>query len=164
MVLGHLVYLGARPFMGDLEYLPGPNPMVAGPLLDVRMVFDCSGLASIYLFDYLFGAVMLMEWRRLNKRRALASYTLGLVTMMLANVLRIILLILWGNLISPSVAVGKLHVHAGWIFDAIVFLVFLQLTFGWMCASPKGRPLPQRRDSGAMLEGVAPGSLYGGSE
>ncbi len=131
-LLGRLVYLGALPFVPGLEYVAAPDPVVAGPSLLVEIVFFCSGVEGVYLFDYLFGLIVLLEWNRLNKRRALAGYGLGLGAILIANVVRIALIVVIGNSISPGVGVERFHVHAGWVFFSVVFLVFLWASYGWM--------------------------------
>jgi len=140
-ILGRLVYLGALPFVPGLEYLAAANPVVAGPKLWVEIAFYCSGIEGVYLFDYLFGLIVLMEWSRLNKRRALAGYGLGLAAILAANVLRIILMVVIGNLISPAIGAGRFHVHAGWVFFSVAFLVFLRASYSWMLERPAKEPL-----------------------
>lgn|GEM_PF-1176873 len=139
-ILGRLVYLGALPFVPGLEYLAAANPGVAGPRLWVEIGFYCSGIEGVYLFDYLFGLIVLLEWNRLNKRRALAGYGMGLAAILTANVLRIVLLVVTGNLISPSLA-GRFHINAGWVFFSVVFLAFLRVSYSWMLESAAKKPL-----------------------
>ena len=140
-VLGRLVYLGALPFVPGLEYVAAANPGVVGPKLWVEIGFYCSGIEGVYLFDYLFGLIVLLEWNRLNKRRALAGYGLGLAAILAANVLRIILMVVIGNLISPAIGADRFHVHAGWVFFSVAFLVFLRASYSWMLESAAKKPI-----------------------
>jgi exosortase/archaeosortase family protein len=136
--LGYLVYHGAHFLLPGVAYVAGPNPIVTGPAVDVQMSAGSSGIEGIWLFEYLFGAVVVLEWARVNKVRALIAYAGGLAAMVTANILRIIFLILAGNLIASPEAIGRLRVHAGWIFYSAIFLLFLFITYRWLHAQPAG--------------------------
>jgi exosortase/archaeosortase family protein len=137
-VLGYLVYHGAHFLLPGIAYVAGPNPIVTGPAVDVQMSAGSSGIEGICLFEYLFGAVVVLEWARVNKVRALIAYAGGLGAMVTANILRIIFLILAGNLIASPAAIGRFRVHAGWIFYSVMFLLFLFITYRWLHAQPSG--------------------------
>ena len=131
-VIGNIVYLLSFPFLSYAIYLAEADPIVIGPKLIVHIVFECSGIEGITLFDFLFGMVALLSWNQLNKRRLLIGYGIGVAALLLANVLRIVLLIVLGNLFWPTIGEGSFHVHAGWVFFGLVFTVFLYFTYGWM--------------------------------
>jgi exosortase/archaeosortase family protein len=137
-VLGYLVYHGAHFLLPGVAYVAGPNPIVTGPAVDVQMSAGSSGIEGICLFEYLFGAVVVLEWARVNKVRALIAYAGGLGAMVTANILRIIFLILAGNLIASPAAIGRFRAHAGWIFYSVIFLLFLFITYRWLHAQPAG--------------------------
>ena len=136
-VLGPIVYHLTLPFVPGLHYVPGPDPILAGPVLDIQIIVNCSGLEGFQLFDCVFGLMALLEWNRLSKRRALACYALGLAAVLVTNVIRLVLLVLISNRIWPAFGIGDFHLHAGWVFFSIAFLVFLYLTYGWMHRSPR---------------------------
>ena len=119
--------------------MPGAEPIITGPWLDVKILFYCSGIEGVYLFDFLFGLLALWEWNSFNKRRLLGGYFLGLGVILAANVLRIVLMVLVGNLISPDLGEGNMHLHAGWVLFAIVFVVFLRMTYAWLREQPAAR-------------------------
>lgn len=131
-VLGHAVYFLSRPFVAFLQYVPGATPTLAGPSLDVTILFGCSGLQAVKLFQILFAMVLIVDWNRLNRRRALVGYAAGLAVALLANVVRIVLLVVLGNRLSPDLVI-RLHFGAGWVFFAAVFSACLWLSYGWLC-------------------------------
>lgn len=129
--LGHIVYDIARMSVPGLGYSGAPIPTLVGPELDVFLIFGCSGIESVRLFDFLFGLVVAVEWKWLNKSRALLAYFAGLATVLMANVLRISLLVILGNR-GFAKWVTQQHIDAGWVFFAMVFLAFLWVTYNWM--------------------------------
>jgi exosortase/archaeosortase family protein len=129
--LGRFVYAVSGMFVAGLGYVPGPAPTLTGPELDVSILFGCSGLNGVRLFQILFGVVLLADWDRLKKMRALAAYFAGLAVMVLANALRIVALVVAGNRVSAGL-VARFHVDAGWVFFTSVFLVFLLISYRWL--------------------------------
>jgi exosortase/archaeosortase family protein len=107
------------------------NPTLTGPHLDVTIILACSGINGIELFDYLFCAVAILDWNRLQKGRALAGYFLGLFAMLFGNALRITSLVVFGNR-GFAELVAHYHIAAGWIFFSVVFLAYLSMTYAWM--------------------------------
>lgn len=131
-VLAKLAYWCARPFVSGIGYATQPTPTVTGPRLDLQVALACSGLSALILFDLLFGLVALVDWNELNRKRLLITYFVGNVVILIANVLRISLLVIVGNHIGPRYATGTFHVNAGWVFFSIVNLIFLALTYSWL--------------------------------
>jgi exosortase/archaeosortase family protein len=129
--LGKFVFVIARLFVSHLTYSAASFPTLIGPRLDVTIILACSGIDGIRLFDCLFGLVVLADWNRLNKWRALMSYFVGVGAILIANAMRIVLLVIVGNRISAH-WVSRQHINAGWIFFVVVFLSFLSLTYRWM--------------------------------
>lgn len=148
-VLGAVTYRAALLFVPGLRYVAGPNPILSGPSLDVQIVFGCCGLDAINLFDCLFGLALLLEWSRFNKVRALVSYVVGFGTMLTANVIRLVLLVTVGNLISAE-WIARVHLNAGWLFFSIVFLGFMSFAYPFMLI---------RRDSQSSAPSTPPGPL-----
>jgi exosortase/archaeosortase family protein len=130
-VLGRCVYVLARIFVPGLAYTGDSNPTLSGPSLDVTIVPECSGISGLELFDFLFGAVMVLDWNRLRKSRTLIGYAAGLLAILLGNTIRITSLVVFGNR-GFAETVARFHVSAGSIFFSIVFLVYLSLTYRWM--------------------------------
>ena len=136
--LGRMVYALSSIFVYGIGYTGSLNPTLTGPDLDVTIILACSGINGLELFDYLFGAMAILDWNRLQKQRALAGYFLGLFAMLLGNALRITSLVVFGNR-GFSGMVAHYHIAAGWIFFSVVFLLYLSMTYRWML---KSRTLP----------------------
>jgi exosortase/archaeosortase family protein len=130
-VLGRCVYALSRIFVPGLAYVKDLNPTLSGPDLDVTIVPACSGINGLELFDYLFGIVMILDWNRLRKGRALIGYFAGLLAMLLGNTVRITSFVVLGNH-GYAESVARFHISAGWIFFSVVFLVYLSMTYSWM--------------------------------
>ena len=129
--LGRFVFALSWPFVSSLGYLKALYPTLTGPSLDVTILLSCSGINGIELFDALFALVVICEWPRLNKLRALAAYVVGGAAMILGNVLRITSFVVLGNH-GFADFIARFHVNAGWIFFSAVFLLFLSSTYRWM--------------------------------
>lgn len=129
--LGKLIFTIGGLFVPHLSYAAAPFPTLAGPRLDVTIVFGCSGIEGVKLFDYLFGFVALLDWNRFNKMRLLVGYIAGTAAIILTNGLRILLFVIVGNRISAD-WVSQYHINAGWLFFVTVFVLFLLLTYKWM--------------------------------
>lgn len=139
--LGHVVYALARPFVSGLQYVSLPSPMLAGPKLDVTILFWCNGLEGIKLFQIVFILMLVVDWSTINRRRALLGYFGGLAMMLVANVVRITLLVVAGNRL-PQFAVQH-HVTAGWIFFTLVLVVFILAAYNWLITPPGNRTAGQ---------------------
>ena len=122
-LLGAFVYHASRLFIPSLRYMAVPQPLILGPHLDVQIIFACIGADGVRLFDCLFGLIVLIEWNRCNKFRTLLSYAAGIATILAANALRIVLMVLIGNLISAD-GVIEVHLVAGSLFFSLAFFVF----------------------------------------
>ncbi len=101
---------------------------LSGPAADLIVDFSCSGSTGINLFHLVFALVVIVEWNRLRKIRALGCYVLGGVVYVIVNFLRLILLFLIGNLVSKDLDPDTL----GWIMFVITFYILVRLTFDWM--------------------------------
>ena len=129
--LGRFVYVISGLFVAGLGYTPSAAPTLTGPKLDVSIAFACSGLNGVKLFQILFGVMLVVDWNQLKKMRALAAYFVGLLGMLVANALRIALLVVLGNRVSADL-VARFHVDAGWVFFTSVCLVFLAVFYRWL--------------------------------
>ena len=138
-VLGQFVFQLSRFLVPGLGYINSVSPTLDGPALDVTIVPECSGINGLELFDFLFGLVVICDWNRLCKKRALFAYFAGLFAMFLGNALRITSFVVLGNH-GFAESIIRFHISAGWIFFSIVFLTYLVLTYGWMLEKRKPTP------------------------
>jgi exosortase/archaeosortase family protein len=129
--LGHTVYALAHAFVSSIQYVPTFNPTLVGTNLDITIVFGCSGLQGIRLFQILFGLVVVVDWNALNRRRAAAAYFGGLLVMLFANVIRIALLFILGNTGLKN-RVIEYHLTAGWLLFTLAFIAYLLVVYRWL--------------------------------
>lgn len=130
-VLGIAVCGVTRWFVPSLVCSAGITPSFSGPKLEVSIIFACSGLDSLRLFQLLFGLIVAIEWKRLKKGRALIAYFAGLAMTLIANLLRISLLVILGNR-GFTEWIMRQHVNAGWAVFTVAFLMFLTVSYNWM--------------------------------
>jgi len=138
-VLGRTVYYLAKVFVPSLTYVKSLTPTVSGPDLDVTILFRCSGINGIELFDYLFAFVVFLDWNRLRKGQTLLAYFGGVFAILLGNALRITSLTVLGNRGYADV-VAHFHISAGWIFFSAIFLAYLSLTYQRLLIRPPDAP------------------------
>ena len=141
--LGHSVYLISRLFVPALVYIPHPDPKMLGPLLDVTILFGCSGLRALGVFQIVFALIIVTDWNVLNHRRALQGYFAGIGIILAANVARIAAVVTLGNHFAPDL-VARFHLAAGWIYFGCVLGGFIWLTYGWMTEAPIGATRAQQ--------------------
>jgi exosortase/archaeosortase family protein len=138
-VLAHFVQAIAGLFVPDIKYQDAAAPILMGPVLDVVILPTCSGIDGILLFQLLYALLIIADWYRLGRRRALIGYFVGIATMLLANALRIAGMVVIGNRLSPELVL-RYHLNAGWIFFASVFLFYLLASYPWLVRMDKSLP------------------------
>jgi len=140
-VIASLAYYGAKPFVAGLGFSSLPIPTILGPQLNLQIIFWCSGFSALAMFDTLVALVAVLDWNELNHKRLLIAYFAGAFAILVANVVRISLLVIAGNLIAPKYAMGRFHVNAGWVFFAVVYLLILAISYRWMLrTAPQSAP------------------------
>ena len=140
-VIATLAYYGAKPFVAGLGFSSLPIPTILGPQLNLQIIFWCSGFSALAMFDTLVALVAVLDWNELNHKRLLIAYFAGAFAILVANVVRISLLVIVGNLIAPKYAMGRFHVNAGWVFFALVYLLILAISYRWMLrTAPQSAP------------------------
>ena len=93
----------------------------------VRIGEQCSGYEGIGLI-VIFTALYLSLYRdEFRFPRALWLFPLGMVSIWCFNVIRIVLLIVIGQEISPDIAIGGFHSQAGWVMFIVVAVAMLLL-------------------------------------
>jgi exosortase/archaeosortase family protein len=135
-VIGKLAYWMARPFVAGTHYLGGPAPIIVAPQLSLQIVFACSGLSALILFDLIVALIAFLDWNSLHRARLFAAYVFGSAAILAANILRIGLLVIIGNRIAPAYATGEFHVNAGWLFFAAVYTCIVVGSYRWMLQQP----------------------------
>jgi exosortase E/protease (VPEID-CTERM system) len=103
------------------EVISRPHEMVVGtPSFSVEIAPMCSGYEGVGLV-LVFLAVFLWAYRQeLRFPQSFLLLPIGVITIWLANAVRIAALIVVGTYISPSIAQGGFHSQAGWLaFNAV---------------------------------------------
>lgn len=81
---------------------------------------ECSGFEGVGLIGIFLGAFLWGLRKQLQFPQALIILPIGMATIWLANVLRLVALIAIGTSFSSSVALGGFHSQAGWLaFNAV---------------------------------------------
>ncbi len=92
----------------------------------------CSGVESISLFTLLYLFIFFLDNKKLNHKKMLLIYPIGLIGVFLVNIIRIFLLLLVGILYSAKLAVTVFHTNLGWILFILYFFVFWYFAYGWL--------------------------------
>lgn len=115
--------------------------------------WPCSGIEGVALMLAFASAWIVCLRRELNVVRALVLIPVGLALVMTANVVRIIVLVLIGGLLSARVATGGFHSHAGWIaFNGIaVGVVLVSTRVRWFLKAPEDAGVRSRNPVAVYL-------------
>jgi len=133
-ITGWLVYLLLNLIFNGVGYSIGENnlPNISVPGMKATIASPCSGIEGMGLFLILFLALILIEYKQINIKKALFLFPLGILGAFLVNVLRTFLLFVVGSLVSARFAQGGFHSNAGWILFTLYFLGFIYFSYPWM--------------------------------
>ncbi len=115
----------------------------AGPYITVVITTACSGIYSFGIFASAFVAFVLTEYERFDPR-VLLLLVLGFVTSYVANVLRMVLIVLFGaySVIGDNSVESLLVAHSnlGWIIFLGWVSLFWFIVFRFVVRQPAPRP------------------------
>lgn len=144
-VAGLLTSIGAPVYEDAAGYILGVGDFY------VHIAHQCSGVEGLALvtgFTVLYAALFRDQIR--VPQYWLVVLPLGLVLSWSLNVLRIAVLIVMGDLISPELAVNGFHSYAGWLFFTLLALGLMWFVHSmpWLHRAPAERPAapPLRAD------------------
>lgn len=92
----------------------------------------CSGIYSIFIFSSLYIFFVLLDWKKINKIKAVLMFFPAVLGAFLVNILRVFFLMIIGAHISREIALGFYHSYTGMIFFLIYFAVFWGIFYRWM--------------------------------
>ena len=92
----------------------------------------CSGVYSIFIFTSLYLFAVILDWKKLDIKKAMLIFVPAVLGAFLVNIFRVFLLFVVGAFFSRTVAVGLYHSYVGMIFFLIYFGVFWSLAYKWM--------------------------------
>jgi exosortase/archaeosortase family protein len=98
----------------------------------VKIAEACSGIYSIFIFSALYIFAVLLDWKKLNHKKAILMFIPAVIGAFLVNVLRVFLMMVIGGYLSEGVALGLYHSYTGMIFFLVYFFIFWKLSYGWM--------------------------------
>ncbi|MEM2131380.1 MAG: archaeosortase/exosortase family protein [Candidatus Woesearchaeota archaeon] len=87
----------------------------------------CSGIESLMLFFALYLVILAMDYKKIKIIPYIITFIIGLIGTFIVNNLRLLLLVYLGLKVSPKLAVGLFHTHAGWILFIIYFIGFFAI-------------------------------------
>src|SRR3989454_5945582 len=132
----------------------------SGAVLTVVITTACSGIYSFGIFASAFVAFVLTEFERFQ-RKALALLGLGFLTSYAANILRMVLIILFGVYSdTPQESVANLmvaHSNLGWLIFLGWIALFWGLVFRFVVrpsSSPQEAAIPAERAPPSRKRGV----------
>jgi exosortase/archaeosortase family protein len=104
------------------------NPIVGPQGFALGIADTCSGIESIGYFILAYSALVIINWKRIDIKKALLLFIPGLFGTILVNILRIYLLFIIAVKISPDFAINTYHTNAGLVLFIIYFLLFWLLS------------------------------------
>lgn len=96
----------------------------------------CSGVFSIFIFTALYLFIVLLDWNKINKKKAVFLFLPAILGAFLLNVLRVFVLFVVGAYVSQELALGMYHSYTGMVFFLIYFAIFWILFYKWMRDEP----------------------------
>jgi exosortase E/protease (VPEID-CTERM system) len=126
------------------EVIYVPEELVVGtPAYEVFVDRPCSGYEGIGLITVMLGFYLFYFRKSLRFPNALLLLLIGVVSIWIANSIRIAALIGVGTWISPEVAEGGFHSAAGWLLFCTITLALVAVSrqSGWFArdAAPRGK-------------------------
>lgn len=86
----------------------------------------CSGITSFALYVALLTLFIVLEWKRINKKRLIPFLIIGAAGIYLVNTFRIIIIMLVGIYYTPELAVGLVHKNLGGVLFILYFFALLK--------------------------------------
>ena len=140
--------------------------IVGTPVFSVEINEQCAGYEGIGLIWGFLGSYFLLFRRELRFPHVLLLLPLGTMAILIANVLRITLLVLVGTWGWPDIALGGFHSQAGWLAFIVVGLglILLSRRSGFFfrlqpVAESESEPVPRPNHTAAYLGPLVAGGL-----
>jgi exosortase/archaeosortase family protein len=120
---------------------PNPDPGVIMPFLGtdrfvVQIGTPCAGIEGATAFLIMYAALVFINRKKLNKKRALWALPLGLVIMQVTNILRIYVLVLIGHYTDSQKAVDLWHGHGSLFYYVAILMITMFLFDRWITSPP----------------------------
>jgi len=92
----------------------------------------CSGIYSIFLFSALYIFIVLLDWNKIDKSRAIFLFIPAVLGAFLVNVIRVFLIMIAGAYVSREAALGLYHSYVGMVLFLIYFTFFWLFFYKWI--------------------------------
>lgn len=121
----------------DTSVVVNPDFYPEGPVLSfkdftVGIFKGCSGIESLIMFTFFFFLVAALDFKRLNKSRAIVLYLLGTIVMYLITVIRVWLILLSGYYFGVEIMKNLVHSYISMFLFIAYFVVFWKLSWKWL--------------------------------
>ena len=130
LVVLKIVYFLLKSIISDVQII-GASTLQLGDFT-ATIGEACSGIYSIFIFASLYLFAVLLDWKKLNKIKAILIFIPAVLGAFFANVLRVFLLFIFGAYVSEKLALGLYHSYTGMIFFLIYFAIFWVIFYKWM--------------------------------
>jgi exosortase/archaeosortase family protein len=110
----------------------GSDPSLTANSFSATIGAPCSGVDSLVMFTGLYLLIALLDWNKLNKKKLLLLFPLGLAGMFLMSIIRIFALMTIGASWSPKLALTLFHANAGWIIFVLYTIGFFYFAYPWL--------------------------------
>ena len=106
----------------------------------VTIYKPCSGIEGIRLFIFLFTIVVITDWHRISKLRAILIYFIGSLIMFMADVVRVYFIVLlgyevykrWGHAMAYRIVLEHFHSNFGWVLYITVILLLFKIFYPFL--------------------------------
>jgi exosortase E/protease (VPEID-CTERM system) len=97
------------------------------PFFAVDVSTGCSGYEGMVVISVFISVYLWLFRKELKFPYVLCLFPIGIVAILMANVARLVSMIIFGRFVSPEIALGALHSQAGWINFILISLVLILL-------------------------------------
>jgi len=125
-----IVYFLLKKVTSHAKIIPGDILVVKN--FAVIIAEACSGIYSIFIFSSIYLFIILLDWVKINKKRAILIFIPAIIGVFFVNIFRVFLLMLVGGYFSEKIALGLYHSYTGMIFFLVYFTIFWLVMYKWM--------------------------------
>lgn len=118
-------------WLTDVVIDPTHGNLIGAPGFVARIDNECSGTEGVGLITAFLAGHVLLFRKQLRFPQALLLFPIGAILAYLLNIVRLVVLIGIGAMVSPEVAKGGFHSNAGWILFCALSVGIVLSTQHW---------------------------------